>query len=63
MWIVVLLPPALWVAVWSRNRIHVRSHADRSLRDDPERLREIQDGVRRRRDGSGPTVGGGQHIG
>lgn len=62
-WLLVLLPPAVWLtARLLKAGRPIRDTAEQG-RDDPERRRALEDELRRRRDGSGPTVGGGQHLG
>jgi len=61
--LLILLPLALWLAVRLWRLVRGRVHPVRDLRDDPKERQRIADEVRRRHDGSGPTVAGGQHLG
>jgi hypothetical protein len=61
-WLLILLPLALWLAVRVRRLVRGRAHPIRGHPDDPKERQSIEDEVRRRQDGSGPTVAGGQHL-
>lgn len=59
-WLLVLIPVALWLAVrrWRATRA---SGPDEPL--DPKERRALEDEIRHRHGGSGPTIAGGQHLG
>jgi hypothetical protein len=57
-WLLILIPVALWLAA----RLWRLVRAGRPALHDPADRRAIQDEVRLRQDGSGPTVAGGQHL-
>jgi len=62
-WLLILLPLALLLAVVAWRVVRGRGRSTRSHPVDPKERRAIEDEVRRRQDGSGPTVAGGQHLG
>jgi hypothetical protein len=61
-WLVLLLVAILVVAVlwWVRSRASARRARARSI--GPVERRRIEEEIRRRHGGSGPTVDGGQHL-
>jgi hypothetical protein len=60
-WLLILIAPLLWFAV--RGWKGARGRSDERDPLDPKRRKAVEDEVRRRQDGSGPTVAGGQHLG
>ena len=61
-WLLILLPPMAWLATRGWRRL--RGSANTDPLTDPERRRKLEDEAKRRRDrASGPTIGGGQHLG
>ena len=62
LWLLILLPAMAWLVTLGLRRLRGRANPDPL--EDPERRRKLEDEARRRRDrASGPTVGGGQHLG
>jgi hypothetical protein len=61
-WLVLLLVAILVVVVlwWARSRGSARRAHARSI--GPAERRRIEEEIRRRHGGSGPTVDGGQHL-
>ncbi|HET7235786.1 MAG TPA: hypothetical protein VFK59_05065 [Actinomycetota bacterium] len=59
-WLLVLIPVAVWLAArrWRATRA---PGPDEPL--DPKERRALEDEIRDRHGGSGPTVAGGQHLG